>query len=179
MNPNNVKVVDFNPVPTQSQEVPMNLNTLFPNFNPTSMLNVWWDLPTNVQEMVKGLVPDQDSWTLHLTKDKSEVWVFSLPQFLTFNESLCNGTELVLDYYYEKLSGKVSKKGDKMTLVVTDTKPEQFTCKSFWVQSDPLWPESNEYCDSETGMLVWLCPYLQVLFKGVPENLYFNMEVTM
>ena len=152
----------------------MNMNSLFPDFNPESMLNVWWGLPTSVQDMIKSMVPDQDSWTLKMTKDKSGVWVFSLPQFLTFNESMCNGTELVMDVWYEKKTGNKPITGSKMSLTVSKQNPmgSPFDTKLVWMYEDPHWMESNFYMDKTTGMDVWLCPYCQVLFKQVPQSLW-------
>lgn len=140
-----------------------------------SLLNTWWGLPTNVQDMVKSLVPDKDSWTLNCTKDPSGVWVFSLPQFLTFNESLCNGTELVMDYWYKQLSGKEPVEGSKLKVVVSKVVQPNYTTKVNWLYEDPLWTESNYYYDTKTKMDLWLCPYVQVLFKEVPESMWLTL----
>jgi hypothetical protein len=152
----------------------MNMQTLFPNFNPESMLNVWWGLPPKVQDIVKSMVPDKDSWTLHMKKDPSGVWVFSLPQFLTFNESMCNGTEKVMDYWFEQKTGYLPVNGSTMSLTVTKKNPmgSPFDTKLTWMYEDPSWPGSNYYMDTMSGMDVWLCPYVQVLFKGVPESMW-------
>jgi hypothetical protein len=158
-------------VNTQTQEVPMNMNSLFPDFNPESMLNVWWGLPTSVQDMVKSMVPDQDSWTLKMKKDSSGVWVFSLPQFLTFNESMCNGTELVMDYWFEQKTGYQSVLDSVMTVTVSKVEMPSDT-KLSWLKEDTLWPGSNYYKDTGCDMDLWLCPYVQVLFKGVPESMW-------
>jgi hypothetical protein len=159
---------------TQTQEVPMNMKTLFPDFNPESMLNVWWGLPTKVQNMVKSMVPDQDSWTLQMKKDSSGVWVFSLPQFMTFNESMCNGTEKVMDYWFEQKTGYVPVTGSTMDVTVSKKNPmgSPFDTKLSWMYEDPYWSGSNYYLDTMSGMDVWLCPYVQVLFKGVPESMW-------
>lgn len=154
----------------------MNMNTLFPDFNPEQFLNSWWGIPSTVQEQIKKLVPDKDSWTLDMSKDKSGVWVFSLPQFFTFNESMCNGTEKVMDYWFEKLIGYTPVIGSKMKVTVSKVKPESFDTKIIWLYEDPMWPQSNYYYDNGSGMDVWLCPYVQVLFKGVPESLWITFE---
>jgi hypothetical protein len=154
----------------------MNINTIFPDFKPDSFLNVWWSLPSKVQEQVKKLVPDQDTWTLKMSKDKSGVWVFSLPQFFTFNESMCNGTEKVMDYWFEKKFGSVPVTGSKMNVTVSKVKPSTFDTKIIWMYEDPLWQKSNFYYDNGSGMDVWLCPYVQVLFKGVPESMWITFE---
>jgi hypothetical protein len=154
----------------------MNINTIFPDFNPESMLNVWWSLPSTVQEQVKKLVPNKDTWTLDMSKDKSGVWVFSLPQFFTFNESMCNGTEKVMDYWYEKKFGEKPNTGSKMKVTVSKVMPSTFDTKIVWLYEDPLWTESNIYLDKESMMDVWLCPYVQVLFKEVPQNIWITFK---
>ena len=148
------------------------------NFSLSNLLNSWWTLSPSIQEKVKSLVPTKDSWTLHLTKHESGVWVFSLPQFLTFNESLCNGTELVLDQHYEDLMGFTPVNGSKMTLTVSSKPLEDTTTTIEYQGPDDFWTESNYYLDSKYNMLVWLCPYVQVLFKGIPEKMYLNILPT-
>ena len=154
----------------------MNPTTLFPNFNPENMLNVWWSLPSHVQNIVKSMVPNKDTWMLKMKKDPSGVWVFSLPQFMTFNESMCNGTELVMDHWFEQVSGYQPVIGSTMNVTVTKKDPmgTPFDTKMMWMYEDPGWPGSNIYMDTGTGMDVWLCPYVQVLFKEVPQSLWCN-----
>lgn len=141
-----------------------------------TMSNSWWSLPDSIQNKIKSLVPDKNEWSLTCTKKDSGDWVFSIPQFLTFNESLTGGTELIIDYYYEQVVGSVSQTGDKVKLVVSkyDMQGEQ-TLSLSWTDSDPLWTESNNYVDPSTGMVSWLCPYLQVLMKEVPSKLYVKV----
>jgi hypothetical protein len=157
------------------------------NHNPTPSLpsvltpvletlqNSWWGLPTKVQDVVKSMVPDKVTWTLDCTKDSSGVWVFSLPQFLTFNESLCNGTEKVMDYWYTQLSGKEPVTGSKLKVVVSKVEQLNWTTKVNWLYEDPLWTESNYYYDTKSNMDLWLCPYVQVLFKEVPESMWLTL----
>jgi hypothetical protein len=154
----------------------MNINTIFPDFDPDNMMNVWWSLPTNIQDKVKQLVPDKDVWTLNMSKVDSGVWVFSLPQFLTFNESMCNGTEKVMDYWFEQLVGHTPVTGSKMKVTISKVQPTSFTTKIIHLFEDPMWPESNIYYDKGSEMDVWLCPYLQVLFKSVPESLWITFQ---
>ena len=154
----------------------MNVTNFFPNFDPSNMMNSWWGLPSVIQDKIKSFVPNKDTWTLDMSKDKSGVWVFSIPQFLTFKESMCNGTELVMDHWYEKVMGYTPVIGSKMKVTVTKVKPESFTTKIIWMYEDPNWSGSNYYYDNGSGMDVWLCPYVQVLFKGVPESLWVTFD---
>jgi hypothetical protein len=78
----------------------------------------------------------------------------------------------VFDYWFEKLTGYQSVIGSKMVTTVSKVKPETFTTKLLFMYEDPLSPQSSFYMDKTTGMDVWLCPYLQVLFKEVPDGLW-------
>jgi hypothetical protein len=144
--------------------------------NVTDNLNTWWGLTSVVQDQVKQLVPNKNSWTLHVTKHKSGVWVFSLPQFMTFNESFCNGTENVFDFWYEKQTGSKPVVGSSMKVTVSKVMPQWFDCKLLHMYCDTMWPDANYYFDKVSGLDVWLCPYLQVLFKEVPEHLYVKFD---
>ena len=132
-------------------------------------MNTWWTLSEQEQQSIKDIVPDQTTWTLDCVRRISGVWTFSLPQFKTYNESLTGGTELVLDHHFEKKTGYMPAIDSKMTLTVSsEPMPDQDTICTW--HSPEL--DSNFYIDQGTGMKLWLCPYLQVLFKSVPRHLY-------
>ena len=135
-------------------------------------LGNWWSLSEAVQETIKKTVPDKSSWTLHITKTKQGDWVFSLPQFLTFNEALTGGTEKVIDYHYKAITGKEAVTGDKMTMTVSSKELPDFTTTLLFWDKDVSWPDSHWYVDSVSDGNVWLCPYLQVLFKKVPGKMW-------
>ena len=136
----------------------------------------WWSLDEATQNVVKALVPNKDTWVLDCTKQSDGVWVFSLPQFMTFDEALCNGTEKALDWHYNIETGKEAVAGDKMKVTVSskDLEGAHTTCK--FLYADPKWDEASYYLDTVAKMDVWLCPYLQVLFKGVPKTLWLKLE---
>lgn len=154
----------------------MNTETFDTLLSNVGELNTWWGLSQKVQDKVKDLVPTKNTWTLDVSKDKSGVWVFSLPQFLTFNESFCNGTEKVFDYWFEKQTGYMPVLGSTMVVTVSKVLPQQFDTKLLWMYCDTMWPDSNYYYDKGSEMDVWLCPYLQVLFKEVPDSLYVSFK---
>ena len=142
----------------------------------TNLKNIWWSLPSILQDKIKLLVPDKDTWSLKVKKIDTGEWVFSIPQFLTINESLTGGTELVIDYYGEQVLGYVPCIGEQLIITVSKKPLEDETLQLGWIGSDPNWPESNNYQDPDTGLVSWLCPYLQVLFKEVPPVLYVNVS---
>lgn len=138
---------------------------------------------TKLQEFVKTLVTVKDTWQLELMyNDKQKVWYFNLPQYLTFNEWLCNGTEVVVSYYYEKLTGKFPDKNSKMKMLVSSKQLEKFTTKVSYLYDDPYSTESSVYLDSQSfpdlEADVWLCPYLQLLFGEKPETLWLLFTPT-
>lgn len=142
-----------------------------------SELGNWWSLSTAVQETIKKTVPDKTSWTLHLKKTSSGDWVFSLPQFLTFNEALTGGTEKVIDAHYKMITGSDSQVDDKFTMVVSSIPLDDYTTTLLYWDKDTMWTESNWYVDSVTDGNVWLCPYLQVLFKKVPGKMWVKFSI--
>lgn len=138
----------------------------------------WWSLPEDVKSEVKLTVPNKDTWTLDVTKDGT-YWQFDLPEFLTWKELFCGGTELVLDYFYKVLTGGATPKDGSYLKVTVSSKPlEGQTTKCVFLYPDVKQPESSYYLDTTTGLDLWLCPYLQVLFKCVPETLYLKLETT-
>ena len=141
-------------------------------------LGNWWSLTEAVQNVVKETVPNKDTWTLHISKAGNGDWVFSLPQFLTFNEALTNGTEKSIDAHYKRLTTKDAVKGDTMLLTVSSKEIKDATTTLLHWQSDPLWSEANYYVDTVTDMDCWLCPYVQVLFKEVPKQMWFTLVPT-
>jgi hypothetical protein len=132
-----------------------------------------------VRAKLKRLVPVKDTWTLDcfFTDNIEGDWAFHLPQFLTFNELLCNGTQEVISYYYEKLSGRKPDKSSRIKLTVSTKDSPDCTTRNLWLYEDPLWTGANYYIDQETKKDVWLCPYLPFLFGGAPQFLFITIKV--
>ena len=137
--------------------------------------NFWWSLPESVHTYVKSMVPDKDTWTLSCKKFDDGTWKFSLPQFITFNESFCGGTEKVIDYWVESITGITPKTGDKASVTCSSVKVKDATCSLIYLYDDPVWPDASIYMDPKADMDAWLCPYLQVLFKCKPEKLWVTI----
>jgi hypothetical protein len=136
----------------------------------------WWSLPPELQKYIEDqLIPKQDSWTLECYKDKSGIWSFDLPEFLTFKESLCNGTEKDLDYWFEQLTGYQPLTGEMLLLEISKKPLNDYTTTCSWLSEDIFWTESNYYIDDLSGKKLWLCPYLQSLFKEIPSTLWFKI----
>ena len=149
----------------------------------SDQLNTWWGLSKATQDSVKDIVPFQTSWTLDIVKQPMGIWTFSLPEYLTYNEALCNGTEDVIDWHYKNLVGESAKPGDELKIVISSERPTDQHSDGFYticmhLHEDEAFPGSNVYYNLDADEEVWLCPYLQVLFKEVPENLWIEFKLT-
>ncbi len=140
----------------------------------------WWTLPESYQKFIEdNIIPKQDTWTLECFKSEQDgIWHFDLPEFLTFKESLCNGTEKCLDYWFETLTGGYTPiKGEQITLTISDKKFDGYTTIISHSHGDEEWDnEANYYIDNSSGIQLWLCPYLQSLFKSLPKTLWLKFE---
>lgn len=140
-------------------------------------LNYWWNLGDSQQLYYSDLIPNSTTeWTLELTKHSSSVWCFSEPTYGIINESLCNGTELCIDEWFLKLTGKTPQEGDKLTVTISKTELTDSDTEWVWCNAYEGWSGSNVYKDTKTGQTVWLCPLLQVLYKGVPKKLWIKFH---
>ena len=153
----------------------------YPGFQPSATHNTWWALEAAKQAAIQATIPHKDSWTLDCYRNTLGAWEFSLPQYLTFNELLCHGTEKALDWHFIKLTQQMPKLDSHIKLTCYNgdlVVPEEYTTKLAWLYEDPFMGDSNFYYDTVAGMDCWLCPYLQTLFKSVPITLYLQMEAT-
>ena len=155
---------------------------IIPHLNITQQQNTWWGLNPIKQAFIKAMIPDKDEWTLIITKQIEGIWSFSLPEFQTFNESLCNGTEVSLDAHYLQQTGDQAQPGDQMILTAINgdnitLKPNEVTTTLKWLYTDEMDGQSNYYLDTVTNIECWLCPYLQVLFKSAPQTLHMQIKV--
>ena len=147
--------------------------------NPSSLLNTWWGLPKPLQDMLQKLTQGKKTWTTTLYKMSGNGdWYLSLPQLLTYNESLTNGTELTLDKLYEQLTGNQPTGKSKLLSTWSSEPMEGCNCTLTYQGDDNLWPESTYYLCEETQTLCWLCPYLQWLMGEKPKKLYMKLEPT-
>lgn len=151
----------------------MTLN-IDPIYGPT---NYWWNLGDSQQEYFSDLIPkDTTTWDLKLTKNQTGLWCFSEPTYGIINETLCNGTEKCIDTWYEKLNSKAPKIGDTLSLTISKEELSDYDTEWYWCYCDSDWTAANYYLDLTTKQYVWLCPLLQILFKGKPLSLYLKLS---
>lgn len=139
-------------------------------------LNTWWDLSKASQALIAKAVPTKNTWTLIIKRHSNQEWIFSLPQFLTFNETLCGGTEHAIDYWYTEITGENPEVGDRLSMTVTTDRPDGFTTALTLKEECPQYASSHFYFDTISDYTIWLCPYLQVLFKSVPKTLWVTFK---
>jgi hypothetical protein len=100
-------------------------------------------------------------------------WVFDHEHQNTIDEPLCNGTDKVIDEYYELFSKKKPKVADQIKITAsTEDFENSDTVLDFQRSADG----GSVYLDMVLFEDVWLCPWLQSYFGEVPINLYVRLE---
>lgn len=136
----------------------------------------FWAMPTPAQSWIASLIKPKDEYELKIFwSEKDQYWIFHMPPFI-WNEGLLGGTELALNFWYQKLSGQPAKQGSKMKLKLTSFEPKQWDAKAYYIQDDPIWMEASEYWEPESKHQLWLCPMLQILFGSKPEWLWIGFQ---
>lgn len=106
-------------------------------------------------------------------KTKSGIWAFDHEHGNTIEEALCNGTENVIDWYYEMLNETKPTVGNKI-LFNLDT--EQFNGSITEIKLIETDEFGSVYKDKLSSMKLWLCPWLQGYFGEVPNVIYIYCE---
>ena len=127
-------------------------------------------------------IPNQDTWTLRIYRTEY-CWAFDMPDYGVKCEALMCGTERVLEHWYAERFGLLPSKGDQMDMIITRSggtsdiaDHEYYDTKLVWLREDDDLADSNYYLDVHTLKEVWLCPFLKVLWKSVPELIYVSFE---
>ncbi len=111
---------------------------------------------------------------LNLTAIKKDsIWVFNHEHQNTVEEPLCNGTELVLNEYFEIDMSRSAKKGDRLDIIVSTESFDQYDTELQLQKTDD---EGSVYLDTELYEEVWLRPWLQSYFGNIPEKLYVKID---
>lgn len=111
---------------------------------------------------------------LNLTAIKKDsIWVFDHEHQNTVEEPLCNGTELVLNEYFEIDMSRSAKEGDQLEIIANTEPFDQYDTELQLQKTDDV---GSVYLDTELYEEVWLCPWLQSYFGNVPEKLYVKID---
>lgn len=107
-------------------------------------------------------------------KTNHEIWAFDHEHQNTEYEALCNGTELVLDWYFEVLNYKKPISGDRLEIqLATENELIYPISELNLIQTCDT---GSVYVDKFSGKEVWLCPWLQGYFGHVPEHIQVLCE---
>ena len=111
---------------------------------------------------------------LNIVARRSEtIWVFDHEHQTTKDEPLCNGTEIVLDWYYEFCNKREPKVDDKLIIRLNTLPFVDPTTTLTLIRTNSY---GSVYEDYLSGKEVWLCPWLQGYFGNVPETLSIICE---
>ena len=141
----------------------------------TADANGFWTFSPQEKHSLLETVPEQDTWTLRVYRTR-HCWAFDMPEYGVKAEALIMGTEKVLDYYWTELTGQLPSVGDEMDMRISRTDSSEYDTKIVWLEEDSVMDDSNNYLDVYSLQKVWLCPFLKVLFKGVPELIYVCLD---
>ena len=109
---------------------------------------------------------------LHIEARKTPTcWVFDHEHQNTVNEALCNGTEKVIDWYYQVIECKIPIVGDKIGFHLSTEKLESATTQINLKETSEF---GSYYIDELSELEVWLCPWLQGYFGEVPQRIYIE-----
>lgn len=104
---------------------------------------------------------------------EENVWVFDHEFQNTIKEPLCNGTEKVLDEYFEIDMNRPPLKNDRLRIVASIEPFENYDTELILQTTNE---EGSVYLDTTVYEEVWLCPWLKSYFENVPEKLYVRLD---
>ena len=131
-------------------------------------------LPVSKSKSIADSIPKRTEWDLLVYRTNS-CWAFDMDEYGVKSEALVGGTEKALDHWYTELTGLLPSVGDKMNLRVFTEGEGEYDTKLIWLNKAEL-GMGNDYLDVYSRLDCWLCPFLQALFKEVPEVIYLRID---
>jgi hypothetical protein len=104
---------------------------------------------------------------------QNTIWVFDHTHDDTVEEPLCNGTEMVLNEYFEIDMSRPAVSQDKLNVIASTELFEHYDTE---LQLQETNEEGSVYLDTILYEKIWLCPWLQSYFGHVPEKLYVKLD---
>lgn len=136
----------------------------------------YWSLPEAERQELIDQTPKQPTWELDMRRLASGYWCFDYPSLKTYNELMIAGTELIMDHYYQDLTGTIPDEHSYMITKVS-TEPLDVTHAVLVKLKDDEGDSGGAtYKDLLTEMEGWLCGYLILLFGKAPDTLYVNLR---
>lgn len=89
---------------------------------------------------------------------------------------MLGGTELLLDHYYQELSGEPPTEGSYMVTTVSTEPLEEAHAVLTKVAVDGGTDGGATYQDFVTGKEGWLCAWTNVIWGEAPETIYVNLQ---
>ena len=104
---------------------------------------------------------------------QNNIWVFDHIHHNTIKEPLCNGTEMVLNEYFEIDMNRPALSQDKLNIIASTELFDKYDAE---LQLQETNEEGSVYLDTTLYEQVWLCPWLQSYFGFVPPVLYVRLD---
>ena len=104
---------------------------------------------------------------------QNNIWVFDHIHHNTIKEPLCNGTEVVLNEYFEIDMNRPALSQDKLDIIASTELFDKYDAE---LQLQETNEEGSVYLDTTLYEKVWLCPWLQSYFGFVPPVLYVRLD---
>ena len=104
---------------------------------------------------------------------QNNIWVFDHIHHNTIKEPLCNGTEIVLNEYFEIDMNRSAVSQDKLNIIASTELFDKYDAE---LQLQETNEEGSVYLDTTLYEKVWLCPWLQSYFGFVPPVLYVRVD---
>ena len=104
---------------------------------------------------------------------QNNIWVFDHIHHNTIKEPLCNGTEMVLNEYFEIDMNRPAVFQDKLNIIASTELFDKYDAE---LQLQETNEEGSVYLDTTLYEKVWLCPWLQSYFGFVPPVLYVRLD---
>ena len=104
---------------------------------------------------------------------QNNIWVFDHIHHNTIKEPLCNGTEMVLNEYFEIDMNRPAVSHDKLNIIASTELFDKYDAE---LQLQETNEEGSVYLDTTLYEKVWLCPWLQSYFGFVPPVLYVRLD---
>lgn len=104
---------------------------------------------------------------------KKDIWVFDHEHQNTIEEPLCNGTELVMNEYFEIDMKRQAKDGDQLKIIVNTESFDDYDTELKLQETDE---NGSVYFDTELYEELWLCPWLQGYFGYIPQSLFVKID---
>ena len=136
----------------------------------------FWTLPDEERQEIIDKTPKQPTWVLDMKRLKDGLWYFDFPSLKTYGELLLGGTEKILDYYYQDLTGAIPDADSYMVTTVSTEPLEVAHAVLIKVANDAGDQGGATYKDAMNGMQGWLCGWVRVPWSEPPETIYVHLQ---